>query len=86
MKKNSTTQSAFFNVRVLIGLFTALPGVILVLLGFGTFAGPAASIAQTQQSYTATNLIDPLVPAGFDCCQRGVYRFMPVASPSWSES
>src|SRR6266513_481383 len=67
MKKNSTTQSAFFNVRVLIGLFTALPGVILVLLGFGTFAGPAASIAQTQQSYTATNLIDPLVPAGFDC-------------------
>jgi hypothetical protein len=60
-----TAQSASFNLRVLIGLFKTLTGVILALLGFGTFAVPA--ITQAQQSYTATNLIDPLIPAGFDC-------------------
>src|SRR5438067_11395580 len=67
MKKRRTTQSAFFNLRVLIGLLTALTGVSLVLLGFGTPTVPAASITQTQQSYTAANSIDPLVPAWFDC-------------------
>jgi hypothetical protein len=62
-----TAQSALFNLRVLIGLLITLTGVILGLLGFGTFAVLAASITQTQQSYTPTNSIDPLVPAGFDC-------------------
>ncbi|PYL68492.1 MAG: hypothetical protein DMF28_06485, partial [Verrucomicrobia bacterium] len=61
MKKKSASQSAFFNLRVLIGLFIALAGAFLALLGFGTFA------AQAQQNYTTTNSIDPLVPAGFDC-------------------
>ena len=32
MKKKSTSQSAFFNLRVLIGLFMALAGVSLALL------------------------------------------------------
>ena len=36
MKKKSASQSAFFNLRVLIGLFTILAGVFLALLGFGT--------------------------------------------------
>jgi hypothetical protein len=72
MKKKSTSQSAparrgrgeggFFNLRVLIGLLVVLAGVFLALLGFGAFS------AQAQQNYNAaTQSIDPLVPAGFDC-------------------
>src|SRR5437660_9526354 len=60
MKKKSASQSAFFNLRVLIGLFVVLAGVFLALLGFGAFS------AQAQQNYTITTS-DPLVPAGFDC-------------------
>ena len=61
MKKKSTSQSAFFNLRILIGLFIALAGVFLALLGFATFSAQA-------QPYNITNKsIDPLVPAGFDC-------------------
>ena len=71
MKKKSTSQSAlarrslsqggFFNLRVIIGLCVALAGVFLALLGFGVFS------AQAQQYNIATQSIDPLVPAGFDC-------------------
>src|SRR6266513_5851754 len=62
MKKKSTSQSAFFNLRILIGLFIVLAGVFLALLGFGAFS------AQAQQKYdTMTNSPDPLVPSGFDC-------------------
>jgi hypothetical protein len=38
MKTKSTSQSAFFNLRVLIGLFVFLAGAFLALLGFGTFS------------------------------------------------
>src|SRR5205809_2145690 len=62
-----TAQSGFFKLRALMGLLIAVTGVILALLGFGAFAVPAASTTQTQQSYTTTNSIDPLVPPGFDC-------------------
>ena len=61
MKKKSTSQSAFFNLRILIGLCIALAGVFLALLGFGTFS------AQAQQYNITNKSIDPLVPAGFDC-------------------
>src|SRR5947208_5441526 len=62
MKKKSASQSAFFNLRVLIGLFIVLAGVLLALLGFGAFS------AQAQQKYNITTTsADPLVPAGFDC-------------------
>jgi hypothetical protein len=63
-KRNA--QSAFFNLRFVIGLLMVLTGVVLALLCFGTFAARAASTKQPGQSYTA-NSIDPLVPAGFDC-------------------
>src|SRR5204863_9766739 len=56
-----------FTLLVLFGLLITLTGVILAVLGFGTFAVPAASVTQTQQSYTATNSIDTLIPTGFDC-------------------
>ena len=38
MKKKSTSQSAFFNLRFLIGLFMVLAGVFLALLGSGAFS------------------------------------------------
>src|SRR5438034_8042029 len=38
MKKKSSSQSAFFNVRVLIRLFVILVGIFLALLGLGEFA------------------------------------------------
>jgi len=62
MKKKSTLQSAFFNLRILMGLFLGLAGVFLALLGFGVYSAQAQ-----QRNNTATMSIDPLVPAGFDC-------------------
>src|SRR5467141_1974783 len=49
MKKKSTSQSAFFNLRVLIGLFVFLAGVFLALLGLGAFSSASAQ-AQAQES------------------------------------
>ena len=40
MKKKSASQSAFFNLRVLIGLFTVLAGVFVALLAFGILPQP----------------------------------------------
>src|SRR5437762_1149574 len=80
MKKKSTSQSAFFSLRVLIGLFVALTGVSLLALGgFATAAkpfrpSPGASshprFPQSQQNYNVTTKsqqISPLIPPGFDC-------------------
>src|SRR5436190_13049897 len=64
MKKKSTSQSAFFNLRVLIGLFIVLVGVFLALVGFGTFSAQAQ-----QKPRIIINSTDPLVPNGFDCSQ-----------------
>src|ERR1043166_1645487 len=41
-------ENGYFNLRVLLGLLITLTGVFLALVGFGRFALPAASIAQTQ--------------------------------------
>ena len=49
MKKKSTSQSAFLNLRVLIGLFVFLAGVFLALLGLGAFSNASAQ-AQAQES------------------------------------
>jgi hypothetical protein len=66
MKKKSASQSAFFNLRVLIGLFIVLAGVLLALAGFGTFSGITASSAQAQQKKSKILNIQGL-PPGFDC-------------------
>jgi hypothetical protein len=42
MKKKSTSKSAFLNLRVLIGLLVVLAGVLLALLGLGTFSSASA--------------------------------------------
>src|SRR5882724_3944501 len=80
MKKKSTSQSAFFNLRVLIGLFVALTGVSLLALsqfataakpfGLGVGASSHARYSQGQPQYkvtTKSQYISPLVPPGFDC-------------------
>ncbi len=71
MKKNSTSQSAFFNLRTLVGLFIALAGVSLALLGFGAFAAPSATnnapASPNKYKVTTKSSIDPLVPVAFDC-------------------
>lgn len=75
MKKKSTSQSAFFNRRVLIGLFIVLAGVFLALIGLGTFSGLTASSAQAQQKHKIINI--PGLPPGFDCAtihERGIDR------------
>src|SRR5204862_7685558 len=73
MKKKSTSQSAFFNLRVLMGLFIVLAGVFLALIGLGTFSGLTASSAQAQQNHKIINI--PGLPPGFDCAtihERGI--------------
>src|SRR5882762_5630841 len=65
MKKKPASQSAFFNLRVLIGLFIVLAGVFLALAGFGTFSGITASSAQAQQDHKIINVQG--LPPGFDC-------------------
>ena len=73
MKKKSTSQSAFFNLRVLVGLFVALAGVSLALLATANPPGRGASakrvVAPSPGKYKVTtkSSIDPLVPAMFDC-------------------
>jgi hypothetical protein len=69
MEKRPPTRPAFFNLRILIGLFLLLAGVFLALLGLGAFSANAASSAQTQQKQKpATTSIDlSLLPPGFDC-------------------
>ena len=73
MKKKSTSQSAFFNLRVLVGLFIALAGVSLALLatakpsGRGAPAGTNAPAGPFKYKVTTQSSIDPLVPAMFDC-------------------
>src|SRR5947208_7763977 len=65
MKKKSTSKSAFFNLRVLIGLCIALAGVSLALVGLDAFAANSAPVKIRNDIITASN--DPLVPVGYDC-------------------
>src|SRR4029453_5870012 len=54
MKKKSSSQSAFFNLRVLFGLFVMLAGVFLALLSFGTFSRVFAKNGVTPEERTLT--------------------------------
>ena len=65
MKKKSASKSAFFNLRVLIGLCIALAGISLALVGLDAFAVNSAPVKMRNHIVTASN--DPLVPVGFDC-------------------
>src|SRR5215475_12321659 len=68
MKKKTAPQSAFFNLRVLIGLCVVLVGVVLALAQLGVFRATAQSIIQAMtKGGIITHSTDPLVPVGFDC-------------------
>jgi hypothetical protein len=76
MKKKSTSQSAFFNLRVLVGLFVALAGLSLVALGALPTTNPARRgasakrvVAPSPGKYKVTTQSGwpALVPPGFDC-------------------
>ena len=68
MKKKSASRSAFFNLRVLMGLFVVLAGVFLALAGLGTFSVITANSAQALQKPPRIIDIQGL-PPGFDCSQ-----------------
>src|SRR5882757_8979013 len=75
MKKKSASRSAFFNLRVLIGLFVVLAGVFLTLASLGTFSVIAASPAKAQPKPKIINI--PGLPPGFDCAtihEKGIDR------------
>jgi hypothetical protein len=83
MKKKSTSQSAFFNLRVLVGLFVGMTGISLALFGANPFgranapSGAAGVKAQKTYKVATRSSIDPLVPAMVDCSrirQRGMDR------------
>ena len=59
MQKKSTSQSAFFNLRVLLGLVLALAGIFLALLGFGAFSNAAAqsNASPEAQQFGETTVI-----------------------------
>src|SRR6476469_8593988 len=65
MKKKSVSKSAFFNLRVLIGLCIALAGISLALVALDAFAANSAPVKIRNHIITASN--DALVPVGFDC-------------------
>src|SRR5712672_314602 len=67
MKKKSASRSAFFNLRVLIGLFIVLAGVSLALAGFGTFSTSASKSAKAEPKQKIINIQG--LPPGFDCAK-----------------
>jgi hypothetical protein len=81
MKRKSTSQSAFFNLRVLIGLFVFLAGVFLALLGFGTFSNASAqsntSVRNQPRSGPPT-----VVPMAGPVAQNQDLRSLPYVAPA----
>src|SRR5437867_8086515 len=77
MKKKLASRSAFFNLRVLIGVFVILTGVLFALAGFATFFGMTANSAQAQQKHKIIDLFDK-EPAG----AAGTPTPTPTASPT----
>ncbi len=55
MKKKSTSQSAFFNLRVLIAAVFCLAGVVVALFGMGAFSSAFAQVKRTGNIQSARN-------------------------------
>src|SRR4029077_440276 len=62
MKKKSTLQSAFFNLRVLVGSVFVLAGILVALLGSGAFsnASAQANASPKAQQFGETTVIPAL--------------------------
>src|ERR1041384_8651239 len=68
MKKKSSASSAFFNLRVLIGLLTITIGLSLALLAAAPFGRGANGPGSKAQKYSPLPGIDySALPPGFDC-------------------
>src|SRR5262245_30494218 len=65
MKKKSASKSAFFNLRVLIGLCVSLAGISRTLPVLDASAAKSAPYTIRNHIIIASN--DALVPVGFDC-------------------
>ena len=94
MKKKSSSESAFFSLRVLIGLFICFAGVLIAFFAFGT--QPTAPQANQPQANGMTRqelvgLYEALAPADFvpPACVPGSEMFtdVPASNPfcSWIE-
>ena len=66
MRKNPS-HSAFFNLRVLAGLFLVLAGEFLALLATANRVPNVDGPRTQRQNNLIVSSTDPLVPAGFDC-------------------
>jgi S-layer family protein len=84
MKKKSTSQSAFFNVRVLIGLFVFMAGVFLALVSFGgfssVFAQKQGGITREEMTLTLAKAVGAFQPPA---CVPGSEMFndVPASNP-----
>ena len=68
MKKKSVSRSAFFNLRVLVGLFMVFGAAFVALLASGVLSATAQNVIQAMtKGKVITSSSDPLVPVGFDC-------------------
>jgi hypothetical protein len=81
MKKKSASQSAFFNLRVLIGLFVFLAGVFLALLGFGTFSKASAQSNASVQNQPPSGP-PTVVPMVGPVAQNQDLRSLPYVAPA----
>ena len=81
MKKKSTSRSAFFNLRVLIGLFVFLAGVFLALLGFGTFSKASAQSNASVQNQPPSGP-PTVVPMVGPVAQNQDLRSLPYVAPA----
>jgi hypothetical protein len=55
MKRRCGSQSAFLNLRVLVGLFIFLAGASLALVGSEALSATASSFVKAEQEYRALN-------------------------------
>jgi hypothetical protein len=62
MKKKPTSQSAFFNLRVLIGLVVLVAGTFLALFGFGAFSTVLAQAKVSAPGSTKAGEMLAIVP------------------------
>jgi S-layer homology domain len=83
MKKKSTSQSAFLNLRVLFGLCVMLAGVFLALVSFGTFSVFARNQGGTTREEMTLTLAKALGAFQPPACVPGSEMFndVPASNP-----
>src|ERR1041385_2442313 len=78
--KEKSSQSAFFNIRVIIGLFVGMAGVFLALLSFGVFSKVTAQTGgQKQPSSGAPAIVQMVGPVRLDQDLRSLPYIAPKA-------